>query len=193
MIHSDRSNVNPHGVLTPDHLNVQWPLPTMFGEESYAFSLIDITDPRFTAEAADMSHKLLHLYYDLQIVEHEWRRTYKTFLEAEERKEKLTPGVLPKSREKAEIEYNAAKEQLLRLQDQRDLYDDTIQKVFDRCRQIKESIVKERHLDSLCEELHERIKEIYPSGHEFWRASFDVKHIHRKEHALRKHESNMGA
>ncbi len=178
MIHPDPCTRNAHGVMTPDHFHVKWPLPTMFGGESYAFSLIDISDPRFTMEAVAMSKKLIHLFYDLQIIEHEWRKTYKHFLETESRKDKLTPGVLQKSRDKANEDFNCAREQLLRLQDQRDLFEDTIQRIFDRCKQIKASIIKERDLERLRESLNECVKEKFPSGHQFWVSHFDVKLSH---------------
>ena len=179
IVHRDKCTRNAYGVLTPDHIDVKWPLPIMFGEESYAFSLINITDPRYTEVAITMSHKLLHLFYDLQIVEHEWRRAYKSFLEAESRKLKLTPGVLQKSRDKAEEEYNTAKEQLLRLQDQRDLFDDTIEKIFDRCKQIKTSIIKEQDLEKLRESLNSHVRNLFPADHPFWNTPFDVKPSNR--------------
>jgi hypothetical protein len=117
--------------MTPDHLDVQWPLPVMFGQENYSFSLIDIPDDRYAEEAGVMSQKLIRLFYDLQIVEYEWRKTYKRFLQAEDRVNHLTPGVLQKSRDKAEKDLSDVREQLLRLQDQRDLFDSTIQKIIE--------------------------------------------------------------
>ena len=40
------STGNLHGLMGEEFLNTRWPLPKMFGDEKYAFSLIDIEDPR---------------------------------------------------------------------------------------------------------------------------------------------------
>ena len=188
IIHADSCTRNEHGVMTQDHIQVKWPLPTMFGDESYAFALIDISDPRFSMEAKSMSRKLIHLFYDLQIIEHEWRRAYKHFLDTEGRKDKLTPGVLQKSRDKAHEEYNSAREQLLRLQDQRDLFEDTIQRIFDRCKQIKSFILKEQELEKRRESLNGDVRAKYPIDHPFWKTHFDI-HLSRNhtENGLQKH------
>lgn len=191
VIHPGSCTKNEHGVKTQDHIDVKWPLPNMFGDESYAFALIDITDPRFSFEATAMSKKLIHLFYDLQIIEYEWRRVYKHFLETEARKEKLTPGVLQKSRDKAFEEYNSAREQLLRLQDQRDLFEDTVQRIFDRCKQIKTSITKERGLEELRERLKKHVQTKFPAGHPFWDMNFDL-HLTRNvtENGVQKHHNH---
>jgi hypothetical protein len=47
----------------------------MFGEEKYAFSLIDIEDPRYVEECAEHAKKLIHYFYDQQIIDLEWRNT----------------------------------------------------------------------------------------------------------------------
>jgi len=168
--------------MTPDHLDVQWPLPVMFGQETYSFSLIDIPDERYAEEAAVMSKKLMRLFYDLQIIEYEWRQTYKRFLKAEERVANLTPGVLLKSREKAEKELADTREQLLRLQDQRDLFNSTIQKIFERCKEIKASILKEQDLEKLRTTLSDRVRSLFSEDDEFWKTKFKVHTSHHKHH-----------
>ena len=50
----------------------------MFGDEKFAFSLVDIEDPRFVEEAAMMGRKITRLNYEKQIVDMEWTRTYKS-------------------------------------------------------------------------------------------------------------------
>ena len=174
-IHTEPCSNNRHGIMTPDHMNVHWPLPVMFGSENYSYSLIDIPDERYAEEAAVMSEKLIRLFYDFQIVEAEWRKTYKQFISAEKRKASLTPGVLQKSRDKADQELTAARDQLLKLQDQRDLFDSIIQKIFDRCAQIKATINKEKGLEQLREDLNERIKTRFPPEDPFWRNNFKVR------------------
>ena len=166
---------NRHGIMTPDHIDVKWPLPTMFGSEQYAFSLIDIPEPRFAEETAVMSRKLIRLFYDYQIIEHEWRKTYKQFIEAEKRKANLVPGVLQKSRDKAEAAVESAREQLLRLQDQRDLFDSVISKIWDRCSQIRATINKEKELEALREDLSQGVRDKFPQGDPFWKGKFKVR------------------
>lgn len=161
--------------MTAEHYASKWPMPLMFGNEDYAFSLIDISDPRYSEETATMSGKLVRLYSDVQIIEHEWRKTYKHFVYAERRRDNLTPGVLQKSRDKAEDEVEAARVQLLSLQDQRDLFHSLIDKVWARCAQIKASIDKERALESLRTELNDAIKQQYPMSDPFWRTKFKVR------------------
>jgi hypothetical protein len=176
--------------MTPDHLDVQWPLPVMFGQENYSFSLIDIPDDRYAEEAGVMSQKLIRLFYDLQIVEYEWRKTYKRFLQAEDRVNHLTPGVLQKSRDKAEKDLSDVREQLLRLQDQRDLFDSTIQKIFERCREIKASILKEHDLEKLREKLNDRVRSLFTDDDIFWKTKFKVHTSHHRQHSHRHHRSN---
>jgi len=182
VVRPDECTTNHHGIMTPDHLDVQWPLPVMFGQETYSFSLIDIPDERYAEEAAVMSKKLMRLFYDLQIIEYEWRQTYKRFLKAEERVANLTPGVLLKSREKAEKELADTREQLLRLQDQRDLFNSTIQKIFERCKEIKASILKEQDLEKLRTTLSDRVRSLFSEDDEFWKTKFKVHTSHHKHH-----------
>lgn len=40
------STGNLHGLQAGEFHSTKWPLPKMFGEERYAYSLIDIEDPR---------------------------------------------------------------------------------------------------------------------------------------------------
>lgn len=166
---------NQHGIMTSDHISVKWPLPIMFGAEEYSFSLIDIPDKRYAEEAAVISRKLIRLLYDFQIIEFEWRKTYKKFIEAEKRKANLTPGVLQKSIDKAEADVISTREQLLRLQDQRDLFHSILDKIWMRCTQIKASISKELDLESLRKELSESVKARLPISDIFWTTKFKVK------------------
>lgn len=184
---------NKHGRMTADHIETRWPLPTMFGSEEYSFSLIDIPDQRFREEAAVMSRKLIRLFYDLQIIEFEWRKTYKLFVDAENRKDHLTPGVLQKSRDKAEAELEAARDQLLRLQDQRDLFKSVIGKIWDRCDQIQATIRKEHELECLRDELSQAVRNKFPPNDPFWKTKFKVRLMSQslppgKHHNYSKHK-----
>merc|ERR1719434_303003 len=79
------STGNIHGYMAEDYKQLSWPLPKMFGQEKYGFSLIDIDDPRFLKECAGNSKRLIRLAYDEQIVDLEWRKTYKALRDAEHR------------------------------------------------------------------------------------------------------------
>ena len=52
---------NIHGFLAEDYKQLNWPLPKMFGQEKYGYSLIDIDDPRYLKECAKNSKKLIRL------------------------------------------------------------------------------------------------------------------------------------
>lgn len=168
-------STNEFGLKTCDHIDVRWPLPTMFGYENYAFSLINMADDRFTEESGEMSRKLLRLLYDYQIIELEWRKTYKQFIEAEQRLANLTPGVLQKSRDKAEATLAGTRDQLLRLQDQRDLFERIINKIWVRCREIRAIIKKEKDLEQLRMELSGIVKERFPVSDPFWKSKFKIR------------------
>merc|ERR1719487_3225404 len=79
------SSGNLHGYMAEDYTSINWPLPKMFGQEKYGYSLIDIEDPRHVKECARLSQKLIRLSYDQQIIDLEWRKTYKALLDAEQK------------------------------------------------------------------------------------------------------------
>ena len=136
IVRPDASSGNRHGVMTPDHMSVKWPLPIMFGSENYSFSLIDLKDSRYEEEAAKMSQGLAKLFSERQTVETEWRSAYKKFIEVEKRRNSLTPGVLQKSLDDAEHDLKQAKDVLVRLQARRDDVQAGIQKILDRCASV---------------------------------------------------------
>lgn len=174
IVKPDDATDNEHCVKSLDYLNVQWPMPLMFGSELYAYSLVDIPDERYAEEAAVMSAKLMKLFYDSQIIEGQWRKTYKQFVGSETRKAKLTPGVSLRSKEKADKDLDAAKAQLLRLQDQRDLYNSTIHKIYDRCAQIKSSLIVEEGLQNLRDDLTQAVIAVHPVDDPLWSSKFSV-------------------
>merc|ERR1712100_450258 len=66
-----------------DYNSLCWSMPKMFGDEKYAFTLIGIEDPRYLTEVKEMGRKLTRLNYEKQIIDMEWRKTYKMMLQAE--------------------------------------------------------------------------------------------------------------
>jgi hypothetical protein len=87
----------------------------------------------------------------------------------------LTPGVLQKSRDKAEATLAGTRDQLLRLQDQRDLFERIINKIWVRCREIQAIIKKEKDLEQLRMELSGIVKERFPVSDLFWKSKFKIR------------------
>merc|ERR1719181_1233711 len=129
------STGNLHGYMAEDYKQLNWPLPKMFGQEKYGFSLIDIDDPRFLKECAGNSKKLIRLNYDEQIVDLEWRKTYKALRDAEHRM--ATAGKNEKTKELIKKEVQFYLKYLLELQEQKDMYAAHIGEVNERCGMIK--------------------------------------------------------
>lgn len=172
------STGNLHGYRAEDYKRLSWLMPKMFGEEKYAHSLIDIEDPRYLKECAQMSKKLIRLNYDLQIVDLEWRKTYKALLGAEHRKATLPKNCQEKTKKILESECQACMKYLLECQEQRDLYEQHIKDVYARCDAIKATIKKENDLEDLRmfmeKGTQERLRE---SGQEelAWRTKFNYR------------------
>merc|ERR1719456_563426 len=129
------STGNIHGFQAEDYKQLNWPLPKMFGQEKYGYSLIDIDDPRFLKECAGNSKKLIRLNYDEQIVDLEWRKTYKALRDAEHRM--ATSGKNEKTKELLKKEVQGHLKYLLELQEQKDMYKAHSGEVKERCDAIK--------------------------------------------------------
>merc|ERR1740138_1834596 len=62
-----KSTGNLHAYLAEDYLQLNWPLPKMYGKEKYGYSLVDVEvknraasqDHRYVKECAAMSKKLV--------------------------------------------------------------------------------------------------------------------------------------
>jgi hypothetical protein len=169
-----------HCVKDLDHIVTQWPLPLMFGEEQYSFSLIDIDDSRYAEECAEMSRRLIKYLYDRQIISLEWRKTYQSLTDAEARKSSLPSSAPLKARDAMDKDVSNLRLRLLEIQDQRDGYDACIGKILDRCSQIKATIKKEADLEALRQELSERVKARFSTDDQFWATHFDP-------HSAKKH------
>merc|ERR1711862_93138 len=178
-----KSTGNLHGFLAEDYSQLKWPLPKAFGQEKYGFSLIDIEDPRFLKECAGMSKKLCRLSYDQQIIDLEWRNTYKKLLDAEHRKGTLPENVNPKTKTILEKEVAEHLKYLHELQHQKDMYQQEIQETYQRCADIKARIKKENDLEDLRLMMEKR--ELEKNGREspVWKVKFNVRSQHLNNQA----------
>merc|ERR1719440_2510379 len=167
------STGNIHGYKAEDYKQLNWPLPKMFGQEKYGYSLIDIDDPRFLKECAGNSKKLIRLNYDEQIVDLEWRKTYKALRDAEHRM--ATAGSNEKTKEliKKEVQHNL--KYLLELQEQKDMYQAHTAQVNERCDSIKGLIKKENDLEELRMTLENHTKDRIPHDAAFWKTKFNTR------------------
>lgn len=164
---------NIHGYMAEDYKQLNWPLPKMFGSEKYGFSLIDIDDPRFLKECAGNSKKLIRLYYDEQIVDLEWRKTYKALRDAEHRM--ASSGKNEKTKELLKKEVQGHLKYLLELQEQKDMYAAHIGEVNERCDMIKGMIKKENDLEELRMTLENHTKDRIPHDAAFWKTKFNTR------------------
>jgi len=167
------STGNLHGYMAEDYKQLNWPLPKMFGQEKYGFSLIDIDDPRFLKECAGNSQKLIRLNYDEQIVDLEWRKTYKRLRDAEHRM--ATCGSNAKTAEMVKKEVQQHLKYLLELQEQKDMYQAHTQEVNERCDLIKGMIGKENALEELRMTLENHTKDRIPHDAAFWKTKFNTR------------------
>jgi len=181
------STGNLHGYMAEDYHQINWPLPKMFGDERYGYSLIDITDPRYLKECAAMSKKLIRLSYDQQIIDLEWRKTYNALLDAEHKQATLRPReglpakFMTKTTDLLKKDVDNAMKYLLELQEQKDLFEREIQEVYARCDAIKAALKKESDLEELRVHMEGRTKGQIADDSEFWRRKFN---IHREKKAL---------
>jgi len=169
------STGNHHGCQAEDYRQLNWPLPRMFGYEKYAYSLLDIQDPRFLKECAGNSKKLIRLHYDYQIVDLEWRKTYKKLNDAEHsyaRSGEKCP-VFAKTSMKKDVD-NLMK-YLNELQEQKDMYEQELAQVYDRCSNIKGMIKKETDLEDLRQTLEAHTRERIPRDAGFWKTKFNTR------------------
>mmetsp|Transcript_7149 Transcript_7149/g.17343 ORF Transcript_7149/g.17343 Transcript_7149/m.17343 type:complete len:541 (+) Transcript_7149:405-2027(+) len=167
------STGNLHGLQAAEFNNTKWPLPKMFGQEKYAYSLIDIEDPRFVDECAGMSKQLIHYFYDQQIFDLKWRETYKQLIRAEKRRANLPALASNKAKDELDGNVKKFKKYLLELQEQRDMYQSKIDGIFERCAQIKRGIKKENDLEELRMEMTGRVKAKFAQEDGFWSTQFN--------------------
>mmetsp|Transcript_61068 Transcript_61068/g.160571 ORF Transcript_61068/g.160571 Transcript_61068/m.160571 type:complete len:254 (-) Transcript_61068:71-832(-) len=170
----NKSTGNMHGYMAEDYMQVRCPLPKMFGDEKYGYSLIDIEDPRYLVECAAMSKKLVRLNYDQQIIDLEWRKTYKALLDAEHRQATLSSNAPVKTKELMKKEVDGAMKYLLELQEQKDMYEVHIKEIYAKCDEIKALLKKERDLEDLRMDMEHQTKAAIHDESPFWRTKFNI-------------------
>eukprot|EP00929_Paragymnodinium_shiwhaense_P095464 TRINITY_DN5660_c0_g3_i1.p2 TRINITY_DN5660_c0_g3~~TRINITY_DN5660_c0_g3_i1.p2 ORF type:complete len:179 (-),score=74.03 TRINITY_DN5660_c0_g3_i1:137-673(-) len=168
--------------MAEDYSQLNWPLPKMFGQEKYAYSLVDVEvkgrkatrDGRFVKECAQSSKKMVRLAYDQQIIDREWRNTYKALLRAEHHQATLPGNATEKTKKILKEEVDNQMKYLLELQEQKDMYETQIKNVYERCDSIKETIRKEAELDELREFMESQTKGRISADSPFWRTKFNI-------------------
>ena len=168
------STGNLHGYMAEDYIQVRCPLPKMFGEEKYGYSLIDIEDPRYLVECSAMSKKLVRLSYDQQIMDLEWRKTYKALLDAEHRQSTLSGNAPQKTKDLMKKEVDGAMKYLLELQEQKDMYESHVKEIYTRCDEIKALLKKERDLEDLRQHMEGQTRAAIMDDNPFWRTKFNI-------------------
>jgi len=168
------STGNLHGLQSDDFFRCQWPLPHMFGSEKYSHGVLDIEDSRYLKEMSTMGQNLIKVFYEEQIMDLEWRKTYKKLLLTEHRRATLSETVQQRVKDRLDKEVESIKKYLLELQDQRDLYRTITENIWGRCAAIKAIIKEEGMLEDLRYETAQRIKDEIPPGADFWDREFSV-------------------
>mmetsp|Transcript_32174 Transcript_32174/g.74191 ORF Transcript_32174/g.74191 Transcript_32174/m.74191 type:complete len:84 (+) Transcript_32174:569-820(+) len=67
--------------------------------------------------------------------------------------------------------------QLLELQQQKDMYEQQIKEIYDRCDAIKATIKKENDLEDLRLTMEKQTKEKISSDSPFWKAKFNIRSV----------------
>merc|ERR1712087_227254 len=145
--------------------------------EKYAYSLIDIEDPRYVKECAAMSKKLIRLSYDRQIIDLEWRKTYKALLDAEHRQATLPANCQEKTKALLKKEVDQHMKYLLELQEQKDMYDNYTKDAYEKVDGIKASIKKETDLEDLRMTMERQTVEKIPLDGAFWKTTFNTRSL----------------
>jgi len=259
-----KSTGNLHGLMAEDYDALNWPLPKAFGQEKYAYSLIDLQawaaqaspirkgmavrltpnkqrlvdafrrcgyrydiqmdsmlgqefivqevmegnmiglpaadgsggtwyfplstvtkeDGRYIKDCASMSKRLVRLSYDHQIIDLEWRKTYKALLDAEHRQSTLPANCQEKTKSLLKKEVDGHMKYLLELQEQKDMYDQNVKEVYEKCDSIKASIKKETDLEDLRMTMEKQTKDKIPSDGAFWKTKFNTHSPHHQRSSL---------
>lgn len=168
------STGNIHGLKSADYEKTRWPLPKMFGNEKYAYNLIDIEEPRYAVRASQMGKQLIRFFYDQQILDLEWRKTYKALQDAEHRRNTMPETMRQAARDRVEREVTEKRKYLLELQEQKDIYEENVQKIWKECDTTKRSIQKETDLENLRQEMSDRTRDrIGDAEAPFWSKKFN--------------------
>lgn len=169
------STGNLHGFMAEDYSQINWPLPKMFGNEKYAYTLIDIDDPRYIKECAQMSKRLIHLQYDQQITDLEWRKVYRALLDSEHRQATLPKNCQEKTRSLLKKEVDGNMKRLLELQEKKDAFEREAKEIYNVCDGIKATIKKEDDLEKLRKGAEKATKERMRADNPCWGTKFNIK------------------
>eukprot|EP00928_Gymnodinium_smaydae_P026383 TRINITY_DN20743_c0_g2_i1.p1 TRINITY_DN20743_c0_g2~~TRINITY_DN20743_c0_g2_i1.p1 ORF type:complete len:272 (+),score=64.35 TRINITY_DN20743_c0_g2_i1:98-817(+) len=183
------STGNLHAYMAEDYHQLNWPLPKMYGKEKYGYSLIDVEvkgraasrDHRFVQEIGVMSKKLIRLNYDQQILDNEWRKTYRALLDKEHAQATCGENATQKTKDMFKNEVAEIKKQMLILQEQRDMYADSIREIYERCDAIKEIIKNEAELDELRMYMEGMTKDKMGTDSAFWSKKFNIRSAQKKD------------
>merc|ERR1712050_303225 len=106
--------------------------------------------------------------------------TYKALLDAEHRNATL-PANCPEWR-KANLkkEVDGHMKYLMELQEQKDLYEEEVKVIYERCDAIKATIKKENDLEELREHMERKQKERVGAESIFWKTKFNIRSSQNK-------------
>ena len=105
-----------------------------------------------------MSRKLASLSYDEQIIALEWANTYKELIDTEEKLAGLPAATTQKQRDSMDDRVANLKKRVVEIQDQRDIFQQAIQLIMDRCTVIKATLKHEKALEDLRIEMTNKVK-----------------------------------
>ncbi len=89
-----------------------------------------------------------------------------------------------KTKDKIDLAVNDHHNRLLELQDQRDLYRHCTDRVWKRCADIKSVIKQESDLETLRQEMSQRVREKFAGDDAFWEKKFNVRSSKQSADAL---------
>ena len=113
---------------------------------------------RYLEEVTEMSRKLASLSYDEQIISLEWTNTYKDLIDTEEKLAGLPLATTPKQRDAIEDKVANLKRRVVEIQEQRDIFQQAVQLIMDRCTVIKATLKHEKALEDLRLEMTAQLK-----------------------------------
>jgi len=129
----------------------------MFGEETYAYTEIEIHDPRYSDELKQMNRDLKDALEKEQMVEKQWRMCYAGLTKAEHRRKTLSASAPDKTKSKFDRVVEEFRVQLVKLQEDRDKCKQYIAEIYARIDVINKEINKEKALEDMQRECAEKL------------------------------------
>lgn len=170
------SSNRPHCLKEKPYLEHVKPMPKMFGDERYAYTLIDIQDPRFQPFQVKYSEIFVGHQYDHNIIKAEWMKCHKKYVLAAKAFDSLPAGASEKAKQEKKELRDSLLAHLKELQEQRDQYEEYELAVNAHCKKIKENIGTEQSLERLRQLMTEEVRTAFNPSHTFWSTSFNPKH-----------------